>query len=468
MSVWNGVRRRLSIGSDAAAVAQQTVSPGSHHDGPTTERGYRPTPENQLLYQYRQMQVDYGLRAMVLDLREMDRLDGRVKKLHTRMARTSVKGGLLLSTTSENGRLLREWKLFERRLGLHRQEKLESDCRGLVMEGNLPLQWVLDGDRQVIAGVRMPSETIVPRVGQNGRFLSPAAAYEQYDLLSGRRVETFALWQLSVIRLSPDNFDDMGAMGRPYLDATRATWRKLAMTEEDLVIRRRQRAPLRMSHVLEGASQEDLEAYRASVEADAGDVTTDYYLNRRGGVTAVQGDAKLNEIADVVYLLDTFFSGGPAPKGLFGYTQDLPRDVLEDLKKDYFDEIDALQDTLAYGYELGFRLHLLLKGINPDNHVFQVCFAERRTDTANQRADLALKHQALGVPDEINWRTAGLDPLEVKQRRIAAAKEGDPYPDTVEDEDADDRPAGRRPRVAVTPGNARKGESATTISTRSS
>uniref|UniRef100_UPI003F585844 hypothetical protein n=1 Tax=Vibrio cholerae TaxID=666 RepID=UPI003F585844 len=45
---------------------------------------------------------------------------------------------------------------------------------------------------------------------------------------------TFPLWQLTVSRLDPDNFDDMGCMGRPYLDAARTIWQKLIMTEEDL------------------------------------------------------------------------------------------------------------------------------------------------------------------------------------------------------------------------------------------
>src|SRR3546814_1627187 len=96
-------------------------------------------------------------------------------------------------------------------------------------------------------------------------------------------------------------------------------------------------------------------------------------------------------IADVSHLLETFFTGAPAPKGLFGYAGDLSRDILDDLKADYYDELDALQDTCSYVYELGFRMELLMKGINPDAVDFDVNFAERRTDSPNQRADRALK-----------------------------------------------------------------------------
>jgi hypothetical protein len=410
------------------------------------------------------MWVDPDLRAAILDIREMDRLDPRVKKIHTRMARTSVKGGLRLrwGAGAESARISRAWMAFERRLMLHRQEKLESDARGLAMEGNLPLQWVIGADGRVAGGYRMPSETLLPVVDGNGRLKDPAAAYEQYDLTTGMKLASFALWQLTLVRLTPDNYDDQGALGRPYLDASRTPWRKLTMTEEDMVIRRRERAPMRTAHVLEGATPEDLETYQAKVEEDQTTITTNYYLNRKGAVTAVQGDANLDQIADVVHLLDTFFSGAPAPKGLFGYADELNRDVLEDLKRDYFDEIDALQDTQAFAYELGFRLDLLLAGINPDAYDFEVVFAERRTDTPNQRADLALKYQAIGVDRGTAWDAAGLDPSVIRERLKEEAKNTDPYPDPGAYQDPPNRP-----RVSVTPGNAPKGESATSITTRS-
>lgn len=425
-----------------------------------TETGRRTTDENAMRYLYRQMQPDFELRAVILDIRRMDRLDPRIKKIHGRMARTATKGGLRLEgPDAESPTMQRRWKAFERRLGLDRQTKLESDCRGLVMEGNLPMQWVIDDAGHVIAGLRMPTETLQPLVDDAGRFANPQQAYAQYDLALSRKIATFPLWQLTLERLSPDSLDDHGAFGRPYLDATRAAWRMLRMTEEDLVIRRRQRAPLRFAHVLEGANKEELSAYKNEVEFDkrADAICTDFYLNKKGGVTALQGDANLDQIADVAHLLDTFFAGAPAPKGLFGFTDGLSRDILEDLKRDYYEEIDALQDTVSWVYEQGFRLDLLLSGINPERELPYIRFIERRTETPNQAADRALKYQALGVPPAKCWDVAGLDPAEIE---IAVEKErlkGDPYPNPT-----DIVPA-HAPQVSITPGNARKGESATAI-----
>lgn len=444
-----------------------TVSwPGTSPTG-KTEVGRRPNEENSLRYLYSQMLPDLALRATILEIRRMDRLDPRVKKIHGRMTRTATKGGLKLEWSGrESARIRRKWDGFSTRLGLNRPTKLTSDGRGLIMEGNLPMQWVVSEAGQVVAGLRMPTETLIPLVDASGRFSDVSAAYAQYDMTQGKKIAVFPLWQLTVERLDPDSIDDQGALGRPYLDASRLPWRQLQMTEQDLVIRRRQRAPLRFSHVLEGASTQDLETYRAKVEYDQRNdaICTDFFSNRKGGITALQGDANLDQIADVAHLLDTFFAGAPAPKGLFGYADGLSRDILEDLKRDYYEEIDALQDIQSWVYEQGFRLQLLLDGIDPDQERFCVVFAERVTETPNQAADRALKYQALGIPSPMLWETAGFDPTMVQARLDEQQRESDPYPsiNAIQSSSVTSQPS-----VTVVPGNATKGESATHITNRS-
>ncbi|MDP3425474.1 MAG: hypothetical protein Q8S32_17170 [Burkholderiaceae bacterium] len=443
---------------DTALMRAATLPNESAGQSGSSERGRRANPEDQVKYLYRMMWVDPDLRQAILDVREMDKLDGRVRRIHSRIARDVVKGGLVMQIPEGSEKLATLWADFQRRMQLNRVEKLKSDARGLVMEGNLPLQWVLDRDHNVVSGVRMPSETILPNVDPNGRFTDVRKAYTQMDLTTGAELASFPLWQLFVARFDPDNFDDMGSLGRPFLDAVRTTWRKIVMTEEDLVIRRRVRAPLRLAHVLKGATEPEIEKYRAQVEKDQGEITTDYYMNREGGVTAIQGDAKLDQTADIVHLLDTFFSGSPLPKGMMGYTDGMARDILEDLKRDYFDEVDVIQDTLSFAYEQGFRLELLLKGINPDDFDFTITFAERRTETPNQTADRGLKLQALGFPQGMVWEELGYDASYVRKRKDWEAENFDPYPEP----DKIGVPGGAK--VSITPGNGRKGESGTSIS----
>jgi len=435
---------------------------------PAAERGHRVPADVALARWYRQFAISTEVRDKILLLREMEARDGRVKSIHGRICRDTVRGGLVMQFTesASSETLRRQWLGFEQRLALNRVQKLRSDARGLVAEGNLPLQLVLDDGKRVAAAVRMPAETMVPLVDHSGRFADPARAYEQRDVLTGEVIATFAAWQLQLARFDPLSFDDMGEMGRPFLDACCETWRKLVMTEEDLVIRRRQRAPLRLSHVLEGATPEELEAYRRTVEGEKGEIATDFYSNRKGAVTAVQGDAKLADIEDVVHLLDSFFAGTPAPKGLFGYVNGLARDVLEDLKRDYYDEIDHVQDTLAFEYEAAFRIHLLLQGIVAGPEEFNLRFSERRTETPNQVADLALKLMALGLPPPLVWAEMGYDPAQVLAAVQAWGERSDPYPPAGGAPGVPGAPgqAGAAPRVSVTPGNAPKGGSATSIS----
>ena len=429
------------------------------YDRPAGEAGARVAADVALARFYRQFAISTEVREKIILLRQMEAGDGRVKAIHGRVCRDMIRGGLVMqfheSGSSET--LKKEWGGFVKRLQLDRVQKVRSDARGLVCEGNLPLQLVLGDREQVVAAVRMPAETIVPIVDETGRFKDPAAAYEQRDTVTGQVLATFAAWQLQLARFDPLSYDDMGEMGRPFLDASVDTWRKLKMTEEDLVLRRRMRAPLRLSHVLEGATTDELDAYRKAVEGEKSEITTDFYANRKGSVTAVQGDANLKDIEDVVHLLDSFFAGTPLPKGLLGYTNGLSRDILDDLKRDYYDEIDHLQDTLAFEYEHIFRIHLLLQGVVAGPDEFTLRMSERRTETPNQVADLGLKLQALGMPPDLVWAEMGYDPAEIRIATEAWAKRNDPYPSNPTPQ-----PGGPgAPNVSITPGNARKGESAT-------
>lgn len=434
------------------AKREPMISGEEEHSTKTTEKGRRSSAESQLNAVYRKLSVDYALRALISDIRHMDRSDGRVKRIHNRVARDVTRGGLVLVQPDPDERIEREWKAFVKRLQLDNAQKLKSDARGLLMEGNLPYQWVLNERADVIAGIRMPAETISPNVGDNGRFVDVKAAYSQMDANGSCEIAQFPLWQLTLARLDPDNYDDLFCMGRPFLDANRVVWRKLGMTDTDLVVRRHHRAPLRLSHTLEGATKPELDAYIDRTESNKDLITTDFYQNIKGGVVALQGDATLGDIQDVIYLLDTFFAGTPLPKGLMGYTDGMARDILEDLKRDYYDEVDQMQEIQAWVYAQGFHLHLLLKGINPSADDFEIRFRERRTESKTQTTDRALKLSAMGLPKSMVWEELGFNAVDVEARRVSDAKNYNPYPEP-----------NITPKISITPGNGGKGDSSTDI-----
>ncbi len=431
----------------------------------STQKGTTTTAESMVKQMYREMSVDTDLKSTIMDIRGFDKTDGRVKKIHKRMARDCTKGGVRIKWHGkENARVNKIWNDLRKRMQWDKRQKLLSDARGCCIEGNLALQWVVGGGL-VIKSLRMPTETIIPQALPNGQIKNIESAYVQVDPITQEKIAAFHYLQLSLTRLDPENHDDFGSMGRPYLDGVRETLLKLRMTEEDMVVRRRTRAPQKLVHVLEGAKDEELEIYEKRNASKVGEVREDYYMNKKGGVTAISGDANLDQVRDVMHLLDTFFAGGPAPKGLFGYVDGLSRDVLEDLLRDYYEEIDGLQDTISYAYYEGLRLELMLHNLNPDAYDFSVVFSERQTSSPNQRADLALKHQALGIPSEMLWETVGYQPstvlAKIKEQNIS----NEPYPNMIDDDDDDDDDENDKgkPKVSITPGNAPKKESATSI-----
>lgn len=418
----------------------------------SSEKGTRSTTEQQLYTLYQNMQPSFVLYRVIQDIRAMDQEDGHVKRIHHITSHGLTKSGLILKNPKKNKRLDQEWDKFKKACELNKRAKLASDAKGLLMEGNLPLQWVLDKDKKnVVRAIRMPAETIRPQTDQSGQFKNPSEAYKQYCYLTNRDIATFALWQLTLVRLDPLNHDDLGEMGRPFLDSIRKRWRQLNMTFDDLVIRRRERAPLRTAHILEGANKEELAAYKQEVESDQRSITTNYYLNKQGAVQAVQGDENLDQIKDISLLLDAFFTGTPVPKGLLGYADELSRDVLQDMKEAFYEELDILQDLLTGGYEEGFKLHLLLKGINPDQYEWSISYKERLTESLTQRTDRALKLTALGASRHTAFTEAGLDPTEEEER--LSREEVDPV-----------YPNGSAQNVTITEGGATKGNSATSIS----
>jgi hypothetical protein len=417
---------------------------------------------------YRRTWVDTDLRVIIEKIREMDGQNGkvgdpRVKRIHSNTSTYIAKGGLSLFGAEREPRIMREWRLFQRRLRLDTIPKLKSDARQFVLQGNLALELLTDGDT-VTGLASLPADTIVPNVDERGRIPDPKKAYIQWDVYNGFAETTFSLGTLLLARLDPPNYDDLGAFGRPMLDASRDVYEKLIFSEEKLVQRRASRASLRLAHIMEGVTTEELEAYRQTIEANQYQGhDTDYFMNRKGAIQPVQGDAALSDIGDVIHLMNIFFASAPAPSGLFGWGQELSRDVLQELKDAFFVEVDAYQEHIATVYQEAFEIQLALKCIDPLNYDFYVEYNEPRTLSDNQRADLALKDQALGMPRTTVIRTRGFNPAEIQE--LVRAEDANPEaffpPQTIT---TNNGPATKQPKVTVSPEAAGRGHSRTDIS----
>lgn len=430
-------------------------------DGHTSEAGTFPEDQSGKRNPYLAFQIDHEQSSVLADIDKMDKEDGRVKRIHSKIARDATRGGLHFSrkTGEKNLRLVDEAKGFVKRCDLNKRKKVKGHARFLVKDGEIFLQWIVDDSLNVIGVRRLPAATIRPNVDKTGTFRSLDRAYLQYDPMTNKEIAAFAFWQITHTALD-NNPDDPGDRGRPWLDASRVTWKKLTMTEEDLVIRRRTRAPQRRLHILEGATDEELAAYEkkdSDTLAHPMKVNSDYYSNKKGSIQTLEGDANLDQIKDVQELKDDFFAGTGIHKHLFGYAGNINRDIYEDTLEAYYEILEEIQETLADGYEEGLRLQFLLRGINADGHEWDLKFKGRKVESDNQRSDRMLKHQAMGIPDEMVWEQLGYSVEKVLAARQRSVKRDDPYQDRLNQE------TNGNGKITNVQGNARKKESAVSI-----
>lgn len=445
-------RIKAAIGFGPVPAVEQTTQKG------TTFEGYATARDPYIVFQ-----VDHEYASVMADINRMDREDGRVKRIHSKIARDATRGGLSFSTADSNlpSAIATEAKAFLQRCKFDR-ETLLGHARFLVKDGEIFLQNVVNEKLEVIGMKRLPPTSMRPNVDAKGEFRDLTRAYIQYDLMTNREIAAFPLWQIVHKRIDA-NPDDPGDRGRPWLDASRVTHKKLTMTEEDLVIRRRVRAPRRNLHVLEGVTEDELQAYKKrnqDVIENPLKVGSDYFSNRKGSIQPIEGDANLDQINDVKELKDDFFAGAGFPAHLLGYMKDVNRDVVADSLEAYYEILEEVQEILADGYEQGLRLQLLLRGINSDGYQWDLKFQGRKVESENELADRMLKHHALGVPKRMIWPKFGYAVEQVDAARKEEATQKDPYRDRMEQEIG---AGGPQQKITNVNGNRRKGESAVSI-----
>jgi hypothetical protein len=239
-----------------------------------------------------------------------------------------------------------------------------------------------------------------------------------------------------------------------------------------MAIRRSTRAGMKYLHIIEGATEEELDAYRERNQDSTENplnAVTDYYSSKPGSLQTVQGDANLGEITDVRHHISTMWLSSPVPMALLGYGEDLNRDVLEEQTDQYHSALESItgwiEDELVVPL---LERQWLLAGIWPENLDYNIEWASKKTVSTQTLTQLA---QAVGLmsasglfTDETIYRTvarflpgfdwrAELEAIEQKREeeqqnqdaldQIAAeltrANRQEPEPETApEDEEPED------------------------------
>lgn len=381
--------------------------------------------------------------GLVRRMRDEDpRADGVLKTL----ARDATRGGFSVKVRRGigSGAASREAAALIERLGLL---ELITDWVELTLgEGDSFLEITADSAGDIVAVTRKPTLQLHRASDDRDQFPDPTRAYWWADELwngqsAPKDATWFADWQIIHARWAHDT---ASRYGRPLFASARQSWKRIAEGETDIAIRRKTRAGMKYVHEFpQGTSSDQIESYKALNKDTLRNPTAaiaDFFGTVK--IAAVQGDARLSEIDDVVHHIRTWWVASPVPMSLLGYGQDLNRDVLEEQKAQYDRALDALCawiDTTII--QPLIELQWLLKGIWPQALSYTIVRPTRNPITP---AALKAAGEAIAALQATNLLTEalllqqlaqllpGLDPDEalalLKAARAAARSGADPAP----------------------------------------
>jgi hypothetical protein len=356
------------------------------------------------------MSAERDRAAIVRVCREMYRLDPRAKRIVSTLARDAVRGGFTVKVKPAGGQEARAQEIAAalcKRLDL--ESTLVEWLRGCFRDGDCFLELGVNGQNQIARVTRKPTMQMHRASNRADGFDDPARAFWWADAMwslsepPGDAV-WFAEWQMVHARW---DHDEESQYGQPLFASATGSYKRMTAGEVDIAVRRKTRSGMKYVHVLEGADEATLKRYKELNKDALNDpfaAVADFFMNRAGGITAVQGDARLQEIADVVHHIDSWWTASPVPKSLIGYGADLNRDILEKQKEQYNEELDPIsqwvEDEILRPL---LEREWLLAGIVPEGLVWEIEWTSKQQLTAatiRDVADAALRLKALGMPQD--------------------------------------------------------------------
>lgn len=351
------------------------------------------------IWEYEMFRMEWDRRTITREIDLMLKTDTRAKRANRVFASTAVRKGMTVTVTSEISEDIAN-KAQEIINQIMRDAqvnaKLASWARILLKEGDLFLNPVIDIKNKKIKTIkRLPAISMQREEGMDGNFFDLDKAFRQIDPISLLIIQDFPLWAINHIRWDHEEGERYG--NSQYLQC-RGYWRKLNMTEEDLVVRRRTRAVPRRVHILGNkdnpGTQTDIDNYKAknALNPRNAQVTTDYYINGLGDVKDLNADAQLDHIKDIEHLQEVYMIGTGVPLHMLGFGKNVNRDIVEDQIKQFKEDAQELRDLIEYGdsspysgLRFIFDFGLALAGIDPAMVEYNIRWAEEDNETASER-----------------------------------------------------------------------------------
>ncbi len=423
------------------------------------------TKTSPTIWEYEMFRLEWDRRTILREIELMLRSDTRIKRANHVFASTAVRRGVTITTTSETSEALAE-KAQEVVNQVVRDcqlnAKLISWARILLKEGDLFLNPVVDLKTKKLVNIkRLPGLTMQRNDDMTGNFPDTSKAFRQIDPISLQILAEFPLWAVNHIRWDHEEGDRYG--NSQYL-ACRAYWKKLNMTEEDLVVRRRTRAPLRRLHSVGNkdnpADWKEIEKYKQINKLDPkkAQVTTDYYGNGLVDVKTLEGDSKVDQIKDVTHLQEVYMLGTGVPLHILGFGQNVNRDIVDAQMSQFEEDVQELRgllengDSSPYsGLRFIFDFALALAGIDATLVEYNVRWFENDNETANDRVDRVIKLRS-AQPDPLITRKTALTIIS-KDVGLEGEDAIESELDAVKEEVAEDRKEQEALKAALNPEN---------------
>jgi hypothetical protein len=262
--------------------------------------------------------------------------------------------------------------------------KVSPIAKELLILGDVFLEVIVDFDNNEIVDLKkLPARTIERQEDEYGNL----TGFVQKDDLN-QVIAEFEPWQ--ILHMRWNNFT--GQMyGTSMLRGVRLLYKKLKMTEEDLVIRRRTRAGLKLHHYgadpQEPLEPDEVDEYIALNNSTAMNVRTDFYSNGKWKIDVLKSDDGVSEIDDVKHLENALFVGLRTPKGLLGIGEETNKATLERQEVAYIRLLNEIDEVIGDQIRHVFDLGLQLKGISPDVVDYDLLWQEKTIEDMNTKVE---------------------------------------------------------------------------------
>ena len=422
------VDRFTSLWSSLVSSGAKTTS-----DELAAETGQRSSEPLSLM---RRFQSDQARRDVIKTSRRMYEQDPRIYGVLLTLARDATKGGFVVDVAG-GSQAARAQQVADELVDRIRLNTVVDEWFRLTLrDGDLFLELGVDEEGIVQQVTRKPTLEMRRNSNAFDLFDDPARAFWWSDQPWMVDPEQGGVWFPEWMIIHARWARDIDSRyGRPLFASATGAWKRVAEGETDMAVRRKTRAGMRYVHVLPGADEATITKYKRMNSSALNNPTAaiaDFFTNVEGGIKAVQGDARLGEIGDIMHHIRTLWLASPVPMSLLGYGQDLNRDVLEEQGEQYE---RALETISAWVIDEVVRplveRQWLLRGLLPESLEYEIRRMYKRPVTAADirevaQAVLVLQGTGLLTDDILLNLITSMLPIDAQQaaEALAAARAG--------------------------------------------